>query len=387
MGKLRAFFLLLCAAQFALIYGQQLKVKDFHIDNSDISAVRNKVLDANDEPCALIKVGLAEAGATFEGDIVGTPDYKDGEYWVYVIDGSNYLNVKTSKYTPLRYDFPEAVAKLKTYILTIEKPVTKDMPTGTVNILSNLEKVDIYVDGIKESNVAPFPYKGTEGKHIVELKASGYNTETREIDVTLGKAKSIRIDMFTSGSMSINGISYGMVSVSGSQYQMGSGDFYYEQPVHTVQLRPFSIGSKPVSVELWNSIMGTNNEYNKGANGEVVNVSYNECMDFISLFNNSTKRHFRLPTEAEWEYVRQNSEKLGVSDIGITMEWCSDWFGKYNQGQTSISPTGPAKGVVKVVRGGSLYGDGNWYKRPTYRWHQNPDQGSEKITLRLVEDN
>lgn len=102
------------------IDAQELKIKCFEQDFADISAQKYRVNDANDEPCALVKVCFAEPEAEFEGDYIKV-EHKKGEYWVYVTDGATYLNISTRDYPKLRYNFPEPVKKLATYILTIQK--------------------------------------------------------------------------------------------------------------------------------------------------------------------------------------------------------------------------------------------------------------------------
>lgn len=99
---------------------QKLIVKSFEQDISDISAQKYRVNDANDEACALIKVSFAEPDVEFEGDYIKA-EHKKGEYWVYMTDGAEYINVKTENYPALRYEFPEPVQKLGTYILVIQK--------------------------------------------------------------------------------------------------------------------------------------------------------------------------------------------------------------------------------------------------------------------------
>ena len=362
----------------------QLELKSFKHDAADIDAVQYPKEDVNHNICALVKVGLAEPGAVFEGDIIGTPDYKNGEYWVYLIEGATWLNIKTKNYAPLRYDFPEPLNSKSTYIMLVIKPIST-LPTGQINIRSNVKNVDIYIDEVKHSNVAPYVFKGTEGQHKIVLKADGYMDTERVIDVTLGKTTTIVINMDAAGSLNVNGITYGSTNVDACTFEMGSNRFYYESPVHNVSLRPFAIGKRPVSVALWNEIMGTNHERNNGPNGEIVNITYDECQDFISLLNQGQNRHFRLPTEAEWEFTATHASELGIEEIGNIMEWCSDWFAHYKTSDGS-NPTGPEKGSVKVVRGGSLYENNPWYNAPTYRWHQNPETPSERISLRLVED-
>ncbi|MBR1916656.1 MAG: SUMF1/EgtB/PvdO family nonheme iron enzyme [Bacteroidaceae bacterium] len=362
----------------------QLELKSFKHDAADIDAVQYPKEDANHNICALVKVGLAEPGAVFEGDIIGKPDYKDGEYWVYLIEGSTWLNIKTKNYAPLRYDFPKPLNSKNVYIMLIMKPIS-DLPTGQINIRSNVKNAEIYIDDVKYSNVTPFVFKGTEGRHKIVLKATGYMDAERQVEVSLGKTTSIVINMDAAGALSMNGVTYGSVNVDACGFEMGSNRFYYEMPVHNVYLRPFAIGKRPVPVALWNKIMGTHHERNNGPNGEVVNITYNECLDFISLLNKEQSRYFRLPTEAEWEYCATHALELGIEEIGVTMEWCSDWFARYKPDDEN-NPTGPEKGFVKVVRGGSLYEKNSWYDAPTYRWHQSPEVPSERISFRLVED-
>lgn len=379
----RLLLLITVIISFSSIHAQ-LELKSFKHDAADIDAVQYPKEDSNHNICALVKVGLAEPGAIFEGDIIGTPDYKDGEYWVYLIEGATWLNIKTKNYAPLRYEFPEPLNSKNTYIMLVIKPIS-DLPTGQINIRSNVKKADIYIDDVKHSNVTPYVFKGTEGQHKIVLKATGYMDAERQIEVVLGKTNTIVINMDAAGSLNVNGITYGSTNVAACTFEMGSNRFYYESPTHNVSLRPFTIGKRPVPVALWNEIMGTRHERNNGPNGEVVNITYDECQDFISLLNQTQNRHFRLPTEAEWEYVATHASELGIEEIGLTMEWCSDWFAHYKNSEES-SPTGPDKGFVKVVRGGSLYEKTPWYDAPTYRWHQNPDVPSERISFRLVED-
>ena len=78
MKRLLLLFVIIISA--SSVYAQ-LELKSFKHDAADIDAVQYPKVDGNQNICALVKVGLAEPGAIFEGDIIGTPDYKDGEYY------------------------------------------------------------------------------------------------------------------------------------------------------------------------------------------------------------------------------------------------------------------------------------------------------------------
>lgn len=410
---------------------QELKVKQFSANPTDNAAVKYLVNDANGQPCALILVGLAVSGATFEGDIVKVEQKDGGEYWVYMIEGANWIEVKTKDYLPLRYDFTDengstvdVVAKT-TYVMQIEKPLIADNgPKGTVTITSNVRNADVYVDGVKLSSVTPFDYVGGEGTHIVELKAQGYNDEKTTIDVKLNRKQSRNVTMKAAGSFSLNGISYEMVKVPGGKFWMGSkkednkySTFNYEKPAHQVTLRDYSIGKTEVTQALWQEVMGSNPSMNQGPELPVENVSWDDCQEFISKLNERCGTHFRLPTEAEWEYAAvarasdnafdySGSDKLsdvahtgssttapcskrpnalGIYDMsGNVAEWCSDWLGKYTSA-AAVNPSGPAKGVQKIVRGGS-FKDDEWNQRNTYRGHFRPGEASKFVGLRLAQD-
>lgn len=379
----RIIYLIAVLMQVSSVFAQ-LEVKSFGPDQDEMDAQQHRKIDANNKVCPLVKVLITDPEAKFEGDIVGTPEYKNGTFWVYMTVDATWLNIITKHYIPLRYKFPERLPEGGNYVMKVIKPLS-DVPTGQLNIRSNVKNAAVFIDGEKCSNVTPYVFKGEEGKHLVVLKAPGYMDAERQAEIVLGKMVVVIINLDVEGSLNINGVAYGSTNVGACSFEMGSERFYYESPTHDVSLRPFTIGKRPVPVALWNEIMGTKHERNNGPNGEVVNVTYDECQEFISLLNQGQNRHFRLPTEAEWEYVAKHQSELGIEEIGRTMEWCSDWFSRYKNGESN-SPTGPKNGFVKVVRGGSLYGENQWYSEPTYRWHQNPETPSERISFRLVED-
>lgn len=99
-----------------------------------------------------------------------------------------------------------------------------------------------------------------------------------------------------------------------------------ETPHHFVKIRRFKIGSTPVTQELWNMVMGTDAKANKsehlGFKKPQTNVSWDEIVNgFIRKLNDITGLKFRLPSEAEWEYVSKGGHDNPLSkELAIIFE-------------------------------------------------------------------
>ena len=120
------------------------------------------------------------------------------------------------------------------------------------------------------------------------------------------------------------------VYIPGGCFLMGSTRRPDEQPVHQVCVREnqgFLMGQYEVTQQAWTKIMGNNPSGGKQEDRlPVNNVSWNDIQTFIARLNEKGKGHYRLPTEAEWEYAaRAGSEtdywwgdELPVCDPGKT---------------------------------------------------------------------
>mgnify|MGYP004683954661 CR=1 FL=1 len=419
---MRRFLAIFTAMAIAFVAtGQELTVKDFYIDPSDISAVRYEVKDLNGEMCALVKIGLVLQNVTFEGSVVKS-EFKDGEWWVYMVDKSWWLNIKTTKYLPLRYEFKEPLRKKSTYIMQVEIPkVAYTGPTGKMRIKSNVRDAEVYVDGEKLSSILPFEYEGPEGSHILEIKAPGYNTERMDFEIALRRTGTLSVWLKAEGSFQYKGISYEMKDIPGGVFQMGSSEkrskestMSYESPVHTVSLKPYKIGVTEVSQALWKAVMGSNPSLNQGDDLPVENVTWYDVQEFIAKLNAESGMHFRLPTEAEWEYAARaggssdepagggsaevavfgvstsclctkKPNAYGLYDMsGNVAEWCFDYLARY-KADAVVNPTGPEKGIQKIVRGGS-FADDPWMHRCAVRGHMKPADSNGKVGFRLALD-
>lgn len=104
MKKYLFYIILFCVV--CPVYGQQeISVVDFSLNSKDIAARTNRRDDVSGVPCALIKVQFPMNGANFIGNIVGSVTKKTNEYWVYMPQNSNSLEVRLANYMPLVINF------------------------------------------------------------------------------------------------------------------------------------------------------------------------------------------------------------------------------------------------------------------------------------------
>lgn len=214
-----------------------------------------------------------------------------------------------------------------------------------------------------------------------------------------------------------------MAIILGGTYQMGSYNGNSdEKPEHWVTLSNFKIGIREVTVELWNAVMPNSSFRNELNKLPISNVSLNDAMTFVRRLGLATNKNYRLPTEAEWEYVAGEGSsnrtlyatglndttsfaerawyltnaddvlhevgallpnKLGVYDLGgNVMEWCYDWYGDYSSSDAT-NPKGPTFGSKKVLRGGS-FADPAANCRTSTRMSMDPAGSNRRTGIRIA---
>ena len=140
----------------------------------------------------------------------------------------------------------------------------------------------------------------------------------------------------------------------------------------------YEIGKYEVTQAEWEAVMGSNPSYFKGANLPVEQVSWDDVQEYLTKLNQKTGKQYRLPTEAEWEYVcygGSQTEYCGSNDINAVA-----WHKENSGNQTHLAGQKQANGyglydiscnvwewmeecwegncALRVLRGGS------WFNRP-----------------------
>lgn len=105
MRRYFALLMIFCCIFPEAMHAQELTVKSMQSLPMDLSASQYVRKDLNGQPCALVKVQLATMGARFEGNVVGSADFKTNEYWVYMTEGSYMLSVKHPNFVTLSVNF------------------------------------------------------------------------------------------------------------------------------------------------------------------------------------------------------------------------------------------------------------------------------------------
>ena len=221
----------------------------------------------------------------------------------------------------------------------------------------------------------------------------------------------------------VNGVTFNMMCVEGGTFMMGSNDSSAPsntRPAHPVTLSDFHIGQTEVTRALWRAVMDT--VPGSGTDDiPVGHVTWEECQVFLTKLSEMTGKHFRLPTEAEWEYAARCGNKnkdfiysgsdyadvvgwinyesnkimpvaqkrcnqLGIYDMtGNSWEWCQDGGCRSYTTDSVINPIYVGASTGHVIRGGSFRTEParcTNIARSTY----GQNKGDSHISLRLVMD-
>ena len=127
------------------------------------------------------------------------------------------------------------------------------------------------------------------------------------------------------------------VAISPGEFMMGcsAGDKLCaddEKPAHLVRItKKFEIGKYLVTQAQWQAVMGKDPSFFPGADRPVDRVNWNDTQEFVKRLNaKNYGYHYRLPTEAEWEYAA----RAGTKKAHVGTPATSAWYIANSGGQT-----------------------------------------------------
>ena len=317
---------------FGFCKAQELRVTDFYMDQSDLTANQSgtMVFDQNGEKCALIKI--ITTGTDFRFDVgslgVKKVEQKIGEIWLYVPYGIKKIKLNHQKFGYCEYPVNVGIEKARTYVMKLfTKAVSEGGAEnfGQITVNSDPEGAEVYLDGI---NVGFTPYYfeyAIPGTHKVSIRKVGFYYSESEVEIKKGENKIINEKMVKSCDivrrsnridLKIKESMLSLIKVEGGSYIMGATPEQTkpnsdESPSHQVVLSNYYIGETEVTNDFWEAIMGSNPSLSNGtaystsqeSDMPITDVSWNDCQKFISRLNSLTGLSFSLPTEAQWEFA------------------------------------------------------------------------------------
>ena len=102
-----------------------------------------------------------------------------------------------------------------------------------------------------------------------------------------------------------------MLVIPSGTFDMGSpadevGRYGIEAPLHRVTVgKAFAMGKTEVTQGQWRTLMGSNPSHFSACGDDcpVERVNWNDAQEYLLKLSTVTGKHYRLPSEAEWEYA------------------------------------------------------------------------------------
>jgi formylglycine-generating enzyme required for sulfatase activity len=297
--------------------------------------------------------------------------------------GRGTSNVNSKKKSPAPKRKPTPPRRPTTKISKKAKADANELAYWEKIKLSNaLEDFKAYLDNYPNGQHAADAWK-----RLKDLDDAASAAARKEIERRDAEAKKHP----NPGTIEKNKMGMELVYVPAGDFMMGGEDGKNEMPLHLVKITEgFYMGRFEVRQSDWYEIMGQNPSHFKGDElsdkRPVEQVSWDDVQSFLKILNQRQDGfHYRLPTEAEWEYAcrartmddhgtdemfwggggsgnqthpvgTKQPNAFGLYDmLGNVWEWCQDIYHPSYAGAPMDGSAWLSEGDqnTHVIRGGS----------------------------------
>jgi len=143
--------------------------------------------------------------------------------------------------------------------------------------------------------------------HRIKVSKAGYISKTLSYDVTAPLNVTVTLEKIPLDELEQT---LGLVSIPAGSFQMGTNDGDSdEKPVHRVTISAFRMMANELTwaqylpcIDAGVCSSDGDSDFGKG-NRPVINVNWDDAQTYATWLSKKTGKHYRLPSEAEWEYA------------------------------------------------------------------------------------
>jgi serine/threonine-protein kinase PpkA len=160
------------------------------------------------------------------------------------------------------------------------------------------------------------------GRYHLELSQAGYTTQTEWIEIT-NQAKEFNFNLIeepitpikpteniATATITTENKTQEYIRIPAGNYVMGDNSDSSSTPAHKIIItKTFAVSKFEITFNEYDLFVKATNRAQPGDNGwgremhPAINVSWQDAQSYAQWLSKTTGKKYRLPTEAEWEYI------------------------------------------------------------------------------------